>query len=74
VVENFVDNSPVTCRRTRVDELLDPCAQKYGMKIFFSINELHRRDAPRRRTSVDCASVGAAVELSRRAGRCFADG
>jgi hypothetical protein len=73
-VENFVDNSPVTGRRTGVDEVAAPCAQKYGMKIFFLINELHRRDAPRGRTSVDSASVGAAVELSRRAGRCFVDG
>jgi hypothetical protein len=74
VVENFVDNFPAPSPKPRVGEPPVPSAQKYGMKISFSINDLHRRDAARRTTTVSDASVGAAVELSHGAGHCFVDG
>jgi hypothetical protein len=73
-VENFVDNLPVRARATSAALPSALGAQKNGMKIFFPINELHRRDAPQSRTTVGSANIGAAVELSRRAGRCFVDG
>jgi hypothetical protein len=44
------------------------------MKISIQINNLHRRDAGWRATTVAAANTGAAVELSHRAGWCFVDG
>jgi hypothetical protein len=73
-VENFVDNLPALTRRASAGGLAGPGARKYGMKNFFVINRLHRRDAALRPTTVASASAGAAVELSRGAGRRFVDG
>jgi hypothetical protein len=73
-VENFVDNSPAPTRPAGAGGLAGSGARKYGMKNFFVINRLHRRDAALRLTTVGSASAGAAVELSRGAGLRFADG
>jgi hypothetical protein len=73
-VENFVDNLSARAFDCSTGEPSGSGARKNGMKNSFLFNELQPRSAARRRTTVGAPRIGAAVELSRGAGHCFADG